>query len=218
MPTEMTSAEALAYAHAHAAVERALGFPDDVRERADNALAGFKRLGEQQSYGVFRDISPDIKDLLATAWLQVENAKQLLEKRMRRAKAITRAIHDTGHTRRLFDAMHADALRSYRIGLADPRLLPADAFRDLENTRDLCRELPSLEAQARALYGFSAKRIRGVGLAQRGATRRFIYETSILVSDHKSHGKLVAPLICPVLGIDWLTPEDVRKHLYAYRS
>jgi hypothetical protein len=218
MLTEITSAEALAYGHAHAAVDRALGFPDDLKWRAHDALAGFKRLGEQQSFGVFRDISPDIKNLLASAWLHVANAERLLENRMQRAKAIKRAIHDAGHTRRLFDAMHADALQSYRIGLADPRLLPADAFRDLENTRDLCRELPSLEVQARALYGFSAKLIRGVGVAQRGAVRRFIYETSILVSDHKSHGKLVAPLICPVLGIDWLTPEDVRKHLAAYRA
>jgi len=217
MPTEMTSGDALAFARALYAVDRALEYPDDVKRRAENAYLGFKRLG-MQGYGVSRDISHDVKVLVAKAWLHVESARRLLENRMQRAKDIKRAIHDTGRTRRLFDAIHADALRSYRFNLADPRLLPADAFLDLENTRDLCRELPSLEAQARALHGFSAKRIRGVGEAQRGALRRFIYETSNLVPDHKSHGKLIAPLICPVLGIDWLTAEDVRKHLDAYKS
>src|SRR4249920_1794189 len=112
------------------------------------------------------------------------------------------ALGDAGHTRRLFDAMHADALQSHLTGLADPRLLPAHAFLELENIRELLNELPGLEAQARALYGYSARRIRGVGVAQRGAVRWFINETSNLVSDRQSHSKLVAPLICPVLGID----------------
>ena len=45
MPTEMTSTEALAFARAYDAVDRALSFPDDVRERAENAYLGFNVFG-----------------------------------------------------------------------------------------------------------------------------------------------------------------------------
>jgi hypothetical protein len=220
MPTEMTSTEALAFAHAYDAINRALSFPDDVRERAENALIGFRRLG-MQSHGMYpgvsRDISHDVKALLARARMRVDNAQRLLDERMQRSREVKTALRKAGDIRELLDVIHCAALKSYWIDIADPTLPPFEAFRGIEDVRDYLHDHPHLAALTRALYGFSAKLIRGVSAAQRDAIGWFAYETCRLTPSGKSNGKFIADLIGPALGARWLTHEDVRKLLDVYR-
>jgi hypothetical protein len=217
MPTEKTSTEALAFAEAHYAVDRALGASEETKEAAFNAFLGFKRLSAQ--YGVSRDITTDIKDLLARAWLRVDNAQRLLDDRMQKAKEVRGALRNVNGIRALLDAIRAAALRSYWIDIADPRWPPAEVFLGLEEVREFLREYPELEAAARALYGFSTQRIRGVGVVQRGTIRWFAYESSQLVVNpmHASLGRFTRDLIGPVLGADWLQADDVRKYRDAHK-
>jgi hypothetical protein len=220
MPTEMTGTEALAFARAYDAVDRALNSSAATRECADNALLGFKRLGMQShgvSPGVFRDISHDIKALLARAWLRVDNAQRLLEDRMQKAKEVKRAKVKAGDIRELLDAIHRAALKSRWIDIADPRLPPAEVFLGLEDVRDFLRDYPKLEAAARALYGFSAERIRGVGAAQNDVIGWFAYEACRLTVSGTVDGRFIADLIGPVVGAQALIHDDVRKLLYVYR-
>jgi hypothetical protein len=220
MPTEMTSTEALNFALAYDAVDRALSFPDDVKQRADNAFAGFRRLGMQPhgiSPGVSRDISADIKALLVRARMRVDNAQRLLDERMQKAKEIKSARRKAGDIRRLFDAFHAAALKGCWLDIPDPRLLSAEAFVAIEDVRDVLLDLPQLAAAARALYGFSAERIRGVAAAQNDAIGFVAYEACRLTPSGQSNGKFVADLVGPVVGANGLIHEDVRKLLGVYR-
>jgi hypothetical protein len=216
----MTSSEALAFHEAYVTVDRALSFDDETRERANNALLGFKRLGMQShgAYpGVSRDISHDIKALLARARMRVDNAQRLLDERMQRSREVKRALRKADDIRGLLDVIHRAALRGYWIDIADPTLPPFEAFRGIEDVRDYLLDHPHLAELTRALYGFSAKLIRGVGATQNDAIGWFAYETCRLTPSGKSNGKFIADLIGPVVGAPWLTHEDVRKLLEVYR-
>ena len=148
--------------------------------------------------------------------MRVDNAQRLLDDRMQKAKEVKSARRKAGDIRELLDVIHRAALKSHWLDIPDPTLPPVEAFLGIEDVRDFLGDYPQLAA-ARASYGFSAERIRGVAAAQHDTIGWFAYETRRLTVSGKSNGKFIADLVGPVVGAGGLTHEDVRKQLDVYR-